>query len=159
MKERGTADREPKKVKKEPVAETVKDPNAIRTLVLSGLPKDITKNVLWKRVRKVHDGVDLRYPVEGEADTGTSAFNLGRMKRADNMVCLAHIIFPSHNEALQSLGKLHGHTYKGLVMSCVLKKRLEKLTAGGEGKSPSHAGRLIIRNLSWDVSVSDLGSF
>lgn len=68
----------------------------------------------------------------------------------------AHIIFPSHSDALKALPKLHGHTYKGSILSCVLKKRLEKLSAKGEGKAPSHAGRLIIRNLSWDVSRNTL---
>lgn len=46
------------------------DPNAIKTLVVSGLPKDLTKNVLWKRVRKVNDAIELVYPVEGHEDTG-----------------------------------------------------------------------------------------
>jgi hypothetical protein len=50
--------------------------------------------------------------------------------------------------------KLHGHTYKGALLSCVLKKRLEKLSAKGDGKAPSHAGRLIVRNLPWDVSAA-----
>lgn len=38
----------------------------------------------------------------------------------------------------------------------MLKKRLDRLTTGtAEGsKAPSHAGRLIIRNLAWDVSDS-----
>lgn len=47
--------------------------------------------------------------------------------------------------------KLHGHVYKGSLLSCILKKRLDKLGTG-EGSGPSHAGRLIVRNLSWDVS-------
>lgn len=68
----------------------------------------------------------------------------------------AQIIFPTHGDALKALPKLHGHTYKGCILSCVLKKRLEKLSAKGEGKAPSHAGRLIIRNLSWDVSRGTL---
>ncbi len=46
------------------------DPNAIRTLVVSGLPADLTKAVLWKKVRKVDDRVELLFPVEGEAHPG-----------------------------------------------------------------------------------------
>jgi hypothetical protein len=65
----------------------------------------------------------------------------------------AHLIFPHHNDAFVAVKKLHGHTYKGSLLSCVLKKRLDKLVAT-EGHGPSHAGRLIVRNLSWDVSVT-----
>ncbi|WWC67499.1 uncharacterized protein I206_101407 [Kwoniella pini CBS 10737] len=119
------------------------DPNAIRTLVLSGLPEGITKNVLWKKVRKVDDKAELVYPVPAEE---------GETESSD----LANIIFPSHGQALKALPKLHGHTYKGALLSCVLKKRLEKLSARGEGKNQSHAGRLIIRNLAWDTTVQDL---
>nr|XP_018265951.1 nucleolar protein 4 [Kwoniella dejecticola CBS 10117]OBR88109.1 nucleolar protein 4 [Kwoniella dejecticola CBS 10117] len=121
----------------------VGDPNAIRTLVLSGLPEGITKNVLWKKVRKVDDKAELVYPVP--AEEGESASQE-----------IANIIFPSHGEALKALPKLHGHTYKGALLSCVLKKRLEKLSARGEGKNQSHAGRLIIRNLAWDTTIQDL---
>jgi nucleolar protein 4 len=48
------------------------DPNAIKTLVVTGLPKDLTKNVLWKKVRKIGNDIELVYPVEGEQDTGES---------------------------------------------------------------------------------------
>lgn len=125
-------------------------------MVLTGLPTDITKAVLWKRVRKVHESIDLRYPVEGEDATSeweSSIIHIDISPRADTRI--AHLVFSSHGEALKSLPKLHGHTYKGAILSCVLKKRLDKLvTTGGEGKTPSHAGRLIVRNLAWDVSLS-----
>ena len=107
------------------------DPNAIRTLVLSELP-EVDKGTLWKRVRKVNDAIQLVYPVEGQ----------------DKM---AHLIFPSHGDALKGLPKLQGHTYKGAVISAVLKKRMDKMDASG--KAASHAGRLIVRNLPWDVST------
>ncbi|WWD08119.1 hypothetical protein V865_006230 [Kwoniella europaea PYCC6329] len=123
------------------------DPNAIRTLVLSGLPDGITKNVLWKKVRKIDGKAELVYPVPVEENEGES-----EAAKEDT----ANIIFPSHGEALKALPKLHGHTYKGSLLSCVLKKRLEKLSARGEGKSQSHAGRLIIRNLAWDTTIQDL---
>ncbi|WVO24909.1 uncharacterized protein IAS62_006289 [Cryptococcus decagattii] len=119
------------------------DPKAIQTLVLTGLPSDITKNVLWKKIRKVNEKAELVFPVEAEE---------GEEAPKDT----AQIIFPTHGDALKALPKLHGHTYKGCILSCVLKKRLEKLSAKGEGKAPSHAGRLIIRNLSWDTTVQDL---
>ncbi|OCF34024.1 nucleolar protein 4 [Kwoniella heveanensis BCC8398] len=133
----------PKKPRVAPGEERTSDPKAIRTLVLSGLPEGLTKNVLWKKVRKVNENAEVIYPVPAEE---------GEEQQQD----IANIVFPSHGDALKALPKLHGHTYKGLILSCVLKKRLEKLSAKGEGKSPSHAGRLIIRNLAWDTTVQDL---
>ncbi|WWD21915.1 hypothetical protein CI109_106403 [Kwoniella shandongensis] len=126
-----------------PGEEKSSDPNAIRTLVLSGLPEGITKNVLWKKIRKVNENAEVVYPVPAEE---------GETSPEDT----ANIIFPSHGDAQKALPKLHGHTYKGALLSCVLKKRLEKLSAKGQGKNPSHAGRLIVRNLSWDTTVQDL---
>jgi nucleolar protein 4 len=55
----------------QPAAAGSTDPNAIKTLVVTGLPKDLTKNVLWKRVRKVSDKIELVFPVEGSEDTGS----------------------------------------------------------------------------------------
>jgi nucleolar protein 4 len=59
------------------------DPNAIRTLVLTGLPKDLDKNTLWKKIRKL-DGVekkdDLVYPVEkGTGEDGVANEAIGGM--------------------------------------------------------------------------------
>ncbi|GMK57198.1 hypothetical protein CspeluHIS016_0400320 [Cutaneotrichosporon spelunceum] len=113
------------------------DPDAIRTLILTGLPADLTKAVLWKKVRKAHPGIELAFPVEGEDAT-------------------AHLVFPTHGEAVKSIPKLHGHTYKGALLSAVLKKRLAALSSKGEGKAPSHAGRLIVRNLAWETTEADL---
>lgn len=113
------------------------DPNAIRTIVLTGLPADITKPVLWKKVRKVHPGVELQFPVEDQDAT-------------------AHLVFPTHGEAVKGIPKLHGHTYKGALLSAVLKKRLSVLSSKGEGRAPSHAGRLIVRNLAWETTEADL---
>jgi nucleolar protein 4 len=113
------------------------DPNAIRTLVITGLPADLTKAVLWKKIRKADDRAEIEYPVEGQERT-------------------ANVVFPSHGDALRALPKLHGHTYKGSLLSAVLKKRLDKLSAKGEGRAQSHAGRLIIRNLAWDTTEADL---
>lgn len=113
------------------------DPNAIRTLVLTGLPGDLTKAVLWKKIRKVNGQAEIEYPVEGEENT-------------------AYVVFPTHGDAIQGIPKLHGHTYKGALMSCVLKKRLDKLSTRGEGRAQSHAGRLIVRNLAWETTEADL---
>ncbi|WWC87334.1 uncharacterized protein L201_002223 [Kwoniella dendrophila CBS 6074] len=132
---------------------TTGDPNAIRTLVLSGLPEGLTKNVLWKKIRKIDDKAELVYPVNS-----TNPENGEEITEAQVNQDTANIIFPSHGQALKALPKLHGHTYKGALLSCILKKRLEKLTSRGgiEGKNQSHAGRLIIRNLAWDTTIQDL---
>ena len=100
----------------------------------------MTKNVLWKKVRKVSDKVELSFPVEGSENTGQLPSRLQDLAEST-----AYLVFPSHGDALKAIPKLHGHTYKGSLLSCVLKKRLEKLS------SKSHAGRLIVRNLAWDV--------
>lgn len=114
-----------------------KDPKAIRTVVVSGLP-EVTKAVLWKKVRKVNEGIEVLFPVEGQEG-------------------VAHLVFPSHGEAVKGIGKLHGHTYKEKIVSAMLKKRVEKLGMGqAAGKGVSHAGRLIVRNLAWHVSFSQL---
>lgn len=117
--------------------EESKDPKAILTLVVSGLP-EVTKAVLWKKVRKVNEGIEVVFPIEGQEG-------------------VAHLVFPSHGEAVKGIGKLHGHTYKEKIVSAVLKKRVEKLGMGqAAGKGVSHAGRLIVRNLAWHVSFSQL---
>lgn len=105
--------------------------------MLTGLPADLTKAVLWKKVRKVNDKATLEFPIEGELNT-------------------ANIIFPTHGDAIKGIPKLHGHTYKGALLSCVLKKRLDKLSSRGEGRAQSHAGRLIVRNLAWETTEADL---
>jgi nucleolar protein 4 len=133
------------------------DSNAIRTLVLSGIPADVDKSTLWKRVRKV-DGIDggvqegLKYPVEIEVGEGEEV--------KETLGKTAHIIFTSHGKATDAIPKLHAHTYKGVLLSCVLKKRIESIPgAGGDtsGKA-NRAGRLIIRNLAWNTTESDLRS-
>lgn len=96
------------------------------------------------------DRAEIEYPIEGEPNSGEVPC---RYHQTD---LSAHIVFPTHGDALNGLPKLHGHTYKGAIMSAVLKKRLEKLSAKGEGRAPSHAGRLIVRNLAWDTTEADL---
>ena len=65
--------RQAKRPKVEAEGQRQVDPNATRTLVLTGLPGDLTKPVLWKKVRKVHDGIELQYPIEDAVNTGESS--------------------------------------------------------------------------------------
>lgn len=70
----------------------------------------------------------------------------------------AHILFDSHKSASEGITKLHAHTYKSQILSAVLKKRLDaSLSKSTSGKDHSNrAGRLIIRNLAWNTTESDL---
>jgi nucleolar protein 4 len=116
----------------------------------------VDKSTLWKRVRKVA-GIDggkheaLHFPVDvvpGEESKET----LGQT---------ANVIFTTHQKAVEAIPMLHAHTYKGALLSCVLKKRIEtsgSATGGdkdGSGKA-NRAGRLIIRNLTWNTTETDL---
>jgi len=129
------------------------DANAIRTLVLTGIPADVDKNTLWKRVRKVagiEEGKNeaLHFPVDVVAGEETKE-TLGQT---------ANIVFTSHSKAVAAIPMLHAHTYKGALLSCVLKKRIE--AAGGASGDASgkanRAGRLIVRNLAWNTTEMDL---
>lgn len=122
------------------------DKSAIRTLVLSGIPASVDRDTLWKKVRKM-PGIGAKdlfeYPVNLEDVI------VGEVK--ETMGNTAHVVFESHNQATKAAEKLHSHVYKGALLSCVLKKRLEQAAGKADGKG-SRAGRLIIRNLAWNVS-------
>lgn len=66
------ATKKPRKSAADAAAGEDKDPNAIRTLILSGIPEDVTKAVLWKKIRKVDDQVEVGYPLEGQKGIGPS---------------------------------------------------------------------------------------
>jgi nucleolar protein 4 len=54
------------------IISTAKDPLAVRTVVLSGLPSSINAKVLWKKVRKQEGAEKVDWPVEletGEKDS------------------------------------------------------------------------------------------
>lgn len=70
----------------------------------------------------------------------------------------AHALFASPAQAMRATEKLHAHTFKGSVLSAILKKRHDNLVKPNKqttvsGKAPSRNSRLIIRNLPWNVSV------
>ncbi|KIP11301.1 hypothetical protein PHLGIDRAFT_124953 [Phlebiopsis gigantea 11061_1 CR5-6] len=156
-------------VKKEPKAAKVpkvreptgpRDPNAIRTVVISGLPASIDAKTLWKKVRK-YDGaekVDWPATVDGREDPAS-----------------AHALFATPAAAQDAVTKLHAHVFKGALLSVTLKKRLEGLAkaprkaatasagpssstavADKKGPAPSRASRLIVRNLPFNVTEQDL---
>jgi nucleolar protein 4 len=124
------------------------DKFAIRTIVLSGIPTDVDRDTLWKKVRKM-PGIG---PKEGlEYPATLDSVVAGEVK--ETMGNTAHVLFENHDKASKAAEKLHSHIYKGALLSCVLKKRLQVAAGKVDGKGGSRAGRLIIRNLAWNVST------
>ncbi|KAL5532390.1 NOP4 [Sanghuangporus sanghuang] len=126
-----------------PHPKTPKDPNAIRTLLISGLPGSIDKKALWKKIRK-YEGAESVELLEGEPG-------------------VAHALFSSPSSAAHAVDKLHAHIYKGCILSVALKKRIENLAKvpakkedSNSSAAPSRASRLIVRNLPWDITEKDL---
>ncbi|KAI4294003.1 RNA-binding domain-containing protein, partial [Schizophyllum commune Loenen D] len=145
----------PPKVPRAPISH---DPNAIRTIVISGLPLGIDQKTLWKKVRKYDGAESVQWPasVGGVEDKTT-----------------AEALFKTPAAATNAVTKLHAHVFKGALLSVTLKKRLESLlskpakakAASSDAKdkpsaststAPTHASRLIIRNLPFDITEQDL---
>jgi nucleolar protein 4 len=84
----------------------------------------------------------------------------------------AHVLFSTSVHAHEAVNKLHAHVYKGCLLSVTLKKRLDTLSKPTtlpkkkgaaedvKGKAtataPSHASRLIVRNLPFNATEQDL---
>ncbi|KAF9479144.1 hypothetical protein BDN70DRAFT_709860 [Pholiota conissans] len=157
------ADSKPKEgeaVKKEPKPRPAprqprlpNDPLATRTIVVSGLPTSIDSKVLWKKIRKYTGAEKVDWPVKDDAGKEDPT--------------TAHVLFTSPGFASDAVTKLHAHVYKGNLLSVTLKKRLDVLSkpmtapkaADPKGKAaaaPSHASRLIVRNIPFNASEQDL---
>ncbi|KAH8110883.1 RNA-binding domain-containing protein [Phellopilus nigrolimitatus] len=135
-------ERKPPAVPRSSFPKSEKDPNAIRTIIISGLPSSVDQNTLWKKVRKCK-GAESTELVAGE--TG-----------------IAHVLFSNPSAAAHAVEKLHAHVYKGALLSATLKKRLESLAKNPAKKgvntatTPSRASRLIVRNVPWNITEKDL---
>ncbi|PFH48806.1 hypothetical protein AMATHDRAFT_5445 [Amanita thiersii Skay4041] len=134
------------------------DPLSICTVVISGLPTSIDSKMLWKKIRKYNGAKKVEWPIkaDGEADDPT----------------IAHAIFSTPSTAQDAVNKLHAHVFKGSLLSVSLKKRLDTLaprkptnvTTSAKNKTPqpsvhttpSHANRLIVRNLPFNATEQDL---
>lgn len=112
------------------------NPNAIRTIVISGLPNTIDAKALWKKVRKLDGAKEIsQWP--------------GKNASGEQDPTVAEVLFSTPAVAQDAILRLHAHVFKGSLLSVVLKKRLETL-AKSNG-NPSRASRLIVRNLPWNV--------
>ncbi|KAH9067876.1 hypothetical protein EDB87DRAFT_1678266 [Lactarius vividus] len=120
-----------------------RDPLAIRTAVISGLPSVDSKG-LWKKFRKYEGATELQWPVKrdnGLEDAST-----------------AHVVFSSPSTAQAAVNRLHAHVFKGALLSVTLKKRLDDSAKQLRVSAPvpSRASRLIVRNLPFDITEQDL---
>ncbi|KAF8192913.1 hypothetical protein BJ912DRAFT_1057648 [Pholiota molesta] len=135
------------------------DPLATRTIVVSGLPPSIDAKVLWKKIRKYTGAEKVDWPIKDDSGTEDPS--------------TAHVLFANPGHASDAVAKLHAHVYKGCLLSVTLKKRLDvlskpvpapksKATTDPKGKAasaaaaPSHASRLIVRNIPFNASEQDL---
>jgi nucleolar protein 4 len=157
---------------------------AIRTIVISGLPQPIDSKVLWKKIRKYEGAEKVDWPIKnenGDEDSHTGSLELFFFflpRKLDSLILLpflAHVLFTTPSSAFDAVNKLHAHVYKGSLISVTLKKRIDTLakpttpleknstnptTSEVKGKisvaTPSHASRLIIRNMPFNATEQDL---
>ncbi|KAK7035201.1 RNA recognition motif-containing protein [Paramarasmius palmivorus] len=150
-KEKGAKEERVKKeTKARPLHQnTPQDPLAIRTIVVSGLPSSADSKTLWKKFRKYAGAEKVEWPVKSENGEESDT---------------AHVIFDTPAHANDAVTKLHAHIFKGSLLSVALKKRLDNLRKPVFGQKPdkqdkalpSHAGRLIVRNIPFNTTEQDL---
>ncbi|CAG8576134.1 9125_t:CDS:2, partial [Dentiscutata heterogama] len=102
---------------------------ANRTLVIEGLPKDVTKKKIYKRARKFGDVEDTIFPIEEGKN-------------------IAHITFKTEKDAAEGLKRLDGHVFHGSKMNA---KLLAEKKASVDKKC-----RLIVRNIPWEYQEPEL---
>ena len=148
-----------------------RDPDAARTIVISGLagctPAADVKTI-YKRVRKIGDVEQVKFAEHEGSESNDVAF----------------VRFRTPNHAINAINKLHAHQFKGSLLSVELKKRtdgalrremhmrddtrkkqhsIQEQIEQFSGKTLpvnqnqlDHASRLIVRNLPFDMSMEDL---
>ncbi len=147
---------EKKKIGRLPVVE--KDSTANRTLVISNLTHaGLTNSVLWKKIRKYGGAESVVWPVDGDNTKGsTLAHIIVPFVVLIFNSNIAHAIFETPAAAAAALPRLHSHVYKGSVLSVILKKQVDFVMTHPSSSTPNRAGRLIVRNLPWNVSFHQL---
>lgn len=167
-----------KKKRNNPLAQIKKDPFANRIVVLQGLPipptnegndasqtetngeeenqgdsevdlpqrtgtssfiptKSITSKALYKKAKKFGKLESVEFPVPSPPGASSTS---------------AHLTFADPTSAAIAQTKLHGHIFKANFLTTALKSRLDAITRLGH----AFGGRLIIRNLQFDISEQDL---
>lgn len=148
-----------------------RDPDAVRTIVVSGLAKcspAADEKSIYKRARKIGDVESVKFAQDGETVSKDVAL----------------VVFRTPNHAMQAVPKLHAHQFKGAQLSVELKRKLdgalrrelhmrdetrekhksrqdqiERFTGTAWPSTVGHLSRdsrLIIRNLPFDMTVEDL---
>ena len=148
-----------------------RDPDAARTIVISGLAGCIPAadvKTIYKRVRKIGDVEQVKFAEHEGSESNDVAF----------------VRFRTPNHAMKAINKLHAHQFKGSLLSVELKKRtdgalrremhmrddtrkkqhsIQEQIEQFSGKTLpvhqnhlDHASRLIVRNLPFDMSMEDL---
>lgn len=139
--------------KKKPKSERRKGTDASndgRTILVSGLAKDVTKQQIYKRFKKVAP-IDLKSLVFPVPDAHEPT---------------AQITYTTHKGARQAVEKLDTHVFKGVKMDVVLKTsaKAKRKAAAREGTDLSTANvgksskryRLILRNLPFTCTELQL---
>ncbi|KAF8882138.1 hypothetical protein BD779DRAFT_1544163 [Infundibulicybe gibba] len=140
--------------------ETVKKESKTRPPPRPHVPRVLHDPLAIRTIIRKYDGAEsVSWPVKtdgGDEDPG-----------------IAHVLFSSAGSASDAVQKLHAHVFKGCLLSVTLKKRLDTLAKpvtkpikreGGPPDSinsksavaPSHASRLIVRNLPFNATEQDL---
>ena len=148
-----------------------RDPDAVRTIVISGLAgctPAADEKTIYKRVRKIGDVEQVKFAEHEGSESNDVAF----------------VRFRTPNHAMKAINKLHAHQFKGSLLSVELKKRtdgalrremhmrddtrkkqhsIQEQIEQFSGKTLpvhqnhlDHASRLIVRNLPFDMSMEDL---
>ena len=117
-----------------------KDPNAIKTVVITGLPKNITQKDIYKKVKKITNVLEIHLRDDDDEVNET----------------IANVLLESNEEANKVVKKLHGHIFKSKLINVSLLKKLENVKSG-KGKI-SRKSRLIVRNLNFNINEDDLKS-
>jgi len=148
-----------------------RDPDAARTIVISGLAgckPAADEKTIYKRVRKIGDVEQVKFAEHEGSESNDVAF----------------VRFRTPNHAINAINKLHAHQFKGSLLSVELKKRtdgalrremhmrddtrkkqhsIQEQIEQFSGKTLpvhqnhlDHASRLIVRNLPFDMSMEDL---
>lgn len=96
---------------------------------------------------------------DGVQDPSSGTYDNVSPKNLDIKPHIAYAVFSTPALALDAVNKLHAHIFKGALLSVTLKKRIETLSSQKTStKAPSHANRLIVRNLPFTATEQDLRS-